>query len=296
MCLGVFGIKRLFMFLLLLLLLTSNTLANTYEDEKFFIGVFQGWEYFWESDEPLVFNHNALNQYDSVYDFTEKQFDVVAKRDQKAFSKEEFYNEFFEHFSPVTLIIQAKRPIPTGEIKIEHLYTENFSLKITKLRAWEYEYKHLPVEYWTRSYTIHLPVDFLYKTVFLLPNKIAEETVSITIADHFGFRQSVSSKRIITENEAKTIVLTSQHFKGSLDSYFNWWKEQFNKPLTNVDVSVSLNSFPDDIERWWVTTSNLDGDPEVRSQVQISTYLVDKETGQMYLYHNHEGIVVPIDE
>ena len=71
--------------------------------------------------------------------------------------------------------------------------------------------------------------------------------------------------------------------------------EHFGDVKIDPSITITESSFPDGVNRWWVTTSNLNADPEVRTQVIISTYLVDKTTGQMFTYNNAEGIVLPVD-
>jgi hypothetical protein len=292
--LGGIDMRRLLQAVLIALLFTGSALANYYEDDKFLIGVFQGWEHL-ESDARLAFNHSAPSDYNPIYDFIREQYEKVSTRGSDILTKQELFEVFGEQFTPIVLVIQAKTPVLSGEIKIEHIYTENYSFETSKLRGWEFEYNHLPITYIPKYYKINIPEKHLYKTVFLVPNYVAEEIVSITIADYYGYRRSVPSKKMITAEEAKNIVRSSQVFHNSLTSYVMWWDEHFGDVKIDPSITITESSFPDGVNRWWVTTSNLNADPEVRTQVIISTYLVDKTTGQMFTYNNAEGIVLPVD-
>lgn len=285
--------RKLALIVITVLSLTGTVVANIYEDDRFLIGVFQGWEHLPREEGRLVFKHSAPSQYSSVYDFVLDQFKAVEKWGTNVFSVDQLCKEFGERLFPVVIMIQAKTPVPNGQVKIEHIYTENYSFETSQLRGWEYEYKHLPLEYWATYYTIHIPESHLYKTVFLLPN-IAEETVTVTIADYYGYRQSVPSVRLITAKDAKAIVLLSQSFNERLESFIQWWQDSHGKPPT-IDVTVTETSWPDGVSRWMVSVNNLDGDPNVRSQVQVGSYLVDKIPGEVFVFRHEERILIQVD-
>lgn len=183
--------KLLLVILIGSFLVPNISMAAGYESNDFIISLYQGWDKLEEG--RLVFGA-PLYDHDDVYDFVKVQHNQTVNTGKNSFTAEELRELFEDSFTPVLFTIYAKIPVRGGHIYISHLYTENYALKPSLMRTWEYEYRQLPHQITpSSSIRISLPEKHLYKCVFLVPNELARETVYITIEDAYSFRQSVSS-------------------------------------------------------------------------------------------------------
>jgi hypothetical protein len=123
-----------------------------------------------------------------------------------------------------------------------------------------------------------------------------EVTVPCITTYEIGLLYKTGQKlRQITQSEAEAMVMDSSYQTERLEQYGDWWKEFSGLELNRIMVSATKSSFPDGVQRWQVTTRNPEGDPDVRTQYVISSILVDECFGEMFIYSNAEGTLIPVN-
>ncbi|SFL09456.1 hypothetical protein [Halanaerobium salsuginis] len=93
----------------------------------------------------------------------------------------------------------------------------------------------------------------------------------------------------LSKEEAKQTLTSSDKFKAYIESENLRWNRK-----TGNDLDYSLN-FRDVSEvgedKYFINVSNINGDPKVRTSVNLINFVIDANTKELFFYSNLEGLI-----
>lgn len=93
----------------------------------------------------------------------------------------------------------------------------------------------------------------------------------------------------LSKEEAKNILTSSDKFKAYIESKNTWWK---NKTGNELDYSLNFRNVSEIGEdKYFINVSNINGDPKVRTSVNLINFVIDANTEELFFYSNLEGLI-----